>query len=702
MAADNESDPAPPLPSLPDVTGLDAGKDQPGSRLTLPEVHGLTPPGQPTTSDVDVEFAQGGPDLSAAVSMPDGPPPAPEPAPAVPAPPPEAPSEQPSTRLAAGRMFGGYELVAKIGQGGMGEVYKARQVSLDRVVAIKILSKALYDNDEFIKRFEREAKAIARITHPNIVGVYDFGQIDGLRFMVNEFVDGNSLAKLISDRLILPAAEVVPLIVQCLAGLSHVGSQGIVHRDIKPDNILITKDNVAKIADFGLAKDVSRKDDNTDLTAVGLAMGTPAYMSPEQCMGQKLDVRSDLYAFGVTAWFALTGQKPFIGNSSFEVMTKQREHTPPQPHEVVPGIPPTLSAVVMRMLAKKAEDRYADAEACRQAWIDVGVQMGVFGRGDPENRPRPTIDLPALVPLPPPVQSPPPAEPQAVAPVTVAPTPADAPPQSRTGLSGRSAPGTESVRGHGSERHGAGSDRQDRAPRRAPDSQTCPMCGNLNRQDASVCGRCGHVLREGNDAATMQQQEIEAQRLFETRRYGEAAVLWARLADREQDKRARSVLRSKEREARKQEHDARIAELRGKSSAAVGRGDLRGALTLLEQGREMHRDSAASTTSSSVSDVQLERDIASLRQRLAWRRRAWQIILGLLVIAAAVLAVVAVRQGWFGRTATRVALVTPTAPGEQPALPITAPTAPVDDDATKPDTVPVSIPVSTPETGGSP
>jgi len=673
MAAANESDPAPPL-RQPEILGPD---NPAASRPQLPDVHGLTPP-KPTT--IGVEFSQGDPDLSAAVSMPEPPPP-PEPAPAVPSPPREpvtepAPVDQPSGpsgRMATGRMFGGYELMSKLGQGGMGEVYKARQISLDRVVAIKILSKALYDNDEFIKRFEREAKAIARITHPNIVGVYDFGKIDGLRFMVNEFVDGSSLAKLISDRLLLAPSEVVTLVVQCLAGLSHVGSQGIVHRDIKPDNILITKDNIAKIADFGLAKDVSRKDDHTDLTAVGLAMGTPAYMSPEQCMGQKLDVRSDIYAFGVTAWFALTGQKPFTGNSSFEVMTKQREFMPPQPHEVVPGIPPDLSLVVMKMLAKKAEDRYPDAESCRQAWIDVGVQLGIFGRGDPENRPRPPAppppDMPGLVPLPPPVpvpsaqgsagEAPLPPPP----PVPGAPPVAEAPTANpRTSSTLRAGPGSETLKGGP-----ATTAPPERASRRLPDSQTCPMCGNLNRPEASVCTRCGHVLKQGSDAATLQQQELEAQRLFEAKRFGEAAALWARLADREQEKRARSVLRSKEREARKQEHDAKINDLRARANAAVSRGDIKNALQLLEQGRELHRDSAASTTSSSVSDVQLEHDIVVLRQRLVLRRRLWQITIAILVLVVLIVAALALG----GKTATPPPAPLPT-PGE-PVPPVPAP-----------------------------
>jgi hypothetical protein len=374
-------------------------------------------------------------------------------------------------------------------------------------------------------------------------------------------------------------------------------------------------------------------------------------MSPEQCMGQKLDVRSDLYAFGVTAWFALTGQKPFTGNSSFEVMTKQREYMPPPPHEVVPGIPPALSQVILRMLAKKAEDRFPDAESCRLAWIDVGVQLGVLGRAELDARPRASSEMPALVPLPP-------APTTASAPPLPAPS-TEAPAMPPSAEAPRPSPvarvGTESVRSHErppserppSERPSPERPSSERAVRRGSDSTTCPMCGNLNRPEAAVCGRCGNVLRVAADAATLQQQEAEAQRLYEAKRFADAASLWARLADRETDKRSRSVLRSKEREARKQEHDHRIGELRTRAAATVARGDLQAALTMLEQGRDQHRDSAASSASSSVTDVQLERDVAALRARLAWRRRARNIVLVLIVAVLAVVALVAVRQGWF-------------------------------------------------------
>jgi hypothetical protein len=176
------------------------------------------------------------------------------------------------------------------------------------------------------------------------------------------------------------------------------------------------------------------------------------------------------------------------------------------------------------------------------------------------------------------------------------------------------------------------------------------------------------VLRAVSDAAAMQQQEGEAQRLFEQKRFSEAATIWARLADRETDKRGRSILRSKEREARRQEHEAKIGELRARAQAAVGRGDFKGALAQLEQGRELHRDSAASSASSSVSDVQLERDIAALRQRLAWRRRVAQIAIAAVLVIGGVVVFFGFRQGWF-RPATASASATPTSPAAPATVP---------------------------------
>jgi serine/threonine protein kinase len=287
MVLDKDSQPSDKLPSLPDLPGM----------LDLPQVSvegnggsktgalNLTPEFRASDSSADR-------DLSVVVDLPSA---------KVVSNSDEPVAEEVDPYL--GKMFGNYQLVQKVGQGGMGLVYKGRQVSLDRVVAVKILNKSLCDNAEFIKRFEREAKSIARINHPNIMAVYDFGQTDGIYYMVTEFIEGFSLSKQISDRVMMSVESLSPLIVQCLAGLAYVGTSGIVHRDIKPDNILITLDGIAKIADFGLAKDVTRND-ATDLTAVGLAMGTPAYMSPEQCMGRKLDGRSDVYALGVTIYLA--------------------------------------------------------------------------------------------------------------------------------------------------------------------------------------------------------------------------------------------------------------------------------------------------------------------------------------------------------------------------------------------------------------
>ncbi len=568
---------------------------------------------------------------------------------------------QPETDLYLGKSFGGYRLEAKIGQGGMGTVYKGRQVSLDRIVAVKILNKALYENREFIKRFEREAKSIAKINHPNIVAVYDFGVHDGLWFMVNEYVEGQSLSKIIGDRLVVPVAEVVNWLVHCLAGLAHVGQGNIVHRDIKPDNILVTRDGVAKIADFGLAKDVSERNDSTDLTAVGLAMGTPAYMSPEQCMGRKLDGRSDQYSLGVTAYFALTGQKPFVGQSSFEIMTQQREHTPPPTHQLNPSVPAEVSALVARMLAKDPADRFGDATVCRDAWIEVGTALGLFGavrrsgefevpagllapttQVPPPGEPRKSARLrsdPAIQALP----TAAPAKPDAVAgrpayerqnSLEIRPDPvaSPAPPAPRRPITdiplGIRAPGDAGER-TASERteRGPHSERHRSAP---PSAQACGKCGHLNRADATSCARCAHPLREGQPNAA-RDQEVEALRLVDAGRHREAAAIYARLADKETDKRARSILRAKEREARKVETERQVGDITVRARGLRERGDLPGAIALLEQGQRLVGESPAVGTAAPGADGGIGQEIAELRGLLSGRRRQRSLIV---VVAA--------------------------------------------------------------------
>ncbi len=574
-----------------------------------------------------------------------------------------------------GKSFGGYRLEKRIGQGGMGLVYRGRQVSLDRVVAVKILNKALCDNQEFIKRFEREAKSIARINHPNIVAVYDFGVHDALWYMVTEFVEGKSMSVLIGDRLVLPVAEVAQLMIGALAGLDHVGQSGIVHRDIKPDNILITREGVAKIADFGLAKDVTERDDRTDLTAVGLAMGTPAYMSPEQCMGRKLDGRSDQYSLGISAYFALTGQKPFTGQSSFEIMTKQREYIPPPPHQVNPSVPMAISGVIMRMMAKDPADRYGDSATCRQAWIDAGAESAVplpkLRSGEWDMPGQPTRRNPAAVTsssnLPPVAM--PPDLPQIVHPPshaaagTALPQSLPAPPATATAGSGnegrrasevrrlsateqaslrRATAGTadlgEAVPPPPPERTGTDralspTDRRSHLVSGTISAVTCAKCGMLNRPETVTCTRCATPLKGGDPLRMARDQEAEANRHLDLGRPREAAAIFARLADQEQDRRTKSVLRAREREARRADLEKQLQERLARGRGLADRGDLKGAINLLRTARELFVEHSAAT-SSVLDSVQgkLEVEIHDLEERVAGRRRIRWLVGAILVL----------------------------------------------------------------------
>jgi eukaryotic-like serine/threonine-protein kinase len=248
-----------------------------------------------------------------------------------------------------------YELLGKIGGGGMGVVYRARDLKLDRVVALKFLSAALSMSDGERQRFVREAKAASALDHPNIGAVFDIDETsDGQTFIAMAYYAGETLKEKIASGASLD--EMIAIAIQVVHGLAKAHSRGIVHRDIKPSNIIVTEDGVAKIIDFGLAT----LSDAT-LSGVAVARGTPAYMSPEQALGQDVDVRADLWAIGVMLYEIVTGQLPFAGTNATAVLFEVVHDKPKRPRELRADIPPELERIVLKALAKKRDDRYSSA-----------------------------------------------------------------------------------------------------------------------------------------------------------------------------------------------------------------------------------------------------------------------------------------------------------------------------------------------------
>ncbi len=239
--------------------------------------------------------------------------------------------------------FPEYELIEMLGRGGMGEVYKARQKKLNRLVAIKVLPEPFGKLDEFTERFHREAQSLARLNHPNIVTIYDYGTTDGLCYFVMEYIDGVDLKRAIEARTLTPE-EALKIVPQVCDALQFAHDAGIVHRDIKPANILITRDGRVKIADFGLAKIVGKNPADITLTAIGAVMGTPEYMAPEQRHAtQTVDHRADIYSLGVVFYEMLTGEVPM---GVFE----------PPSHKVQVDV--RLDEIVLRTLEREPERRY--------------------------------------------------------------------------------------------------------------------------------------------------------------------------------------------------------------------------------------------------------------------------------------------------------------------------------------------------------
>ena len=288
----------------------------------------------------------------------------------------------PLMALTNGTKLGPYEIVAPLGSGGMGEVYRARDTRLDRIVAVKILPSHLSDNSTLRQRFEQEAKAISSLNHPHICILHDVGHQDGTDFLVMEYLEGETLAKLL-EKGPLPLAQVLKYGVEIADALDKAHRTGIVHRDLKPGNIMLTKSG-AKLLDFGLAKAAVPLTTGATLTAAatrttpvtqqGTVVGTFQYMSPEQIEGKELDGRSDIFSLGAVLYEMLTGQRAFQGKSQLSVASAILEKEPAPISTIKPLTPPALDRAIRRCLAKDPEDRWQTARdlLLELKWIAEG------------------------------------------------------------------------------------------------------------------------------------------------------------------------------------------------------------------------------------------------------------------------------------------------------------------------------------------
>jgi serine/threonine-protein kinase len=288
-----------------------------------------------------------------------------------------------------GRTFAGkYTLETMLGQGAMGAVYRARQIDLDKTVAIKVLHRELAADATVVERFRREAKAASRLEHPNSIRVFDFGrEPDGVLYLAMEYLAGQSLLGVMQEAGRLPPQAVVHVLSQVLSALSVAHELGIFHRDLKPENIMIVEGRgqdgelteIVKVCDFGIAKilepDAPQGSSASPRkgTTTGIVVGTPDYMSPEQARGQRVDGRSDLYSVGVILYELLAGQVPFQGQTPLDVVVKHVSEPPAPPSSVQAGVDSRLEAVCLKALEKQAADRFPDARAMRQALREAVV-----------------------------------------------------------------------------------------------------------------------------------------------------------------------------------------------------------------------------------------------------------------------------------------------------------------------------------------
>ena len=289
------------------------------------------------------------------------------------------------------RQIPGYQMLSKLGAGAMATVYKARQLSLDRIVAIKVLPQKHSNDPNFIQRFYDEGKAAAKLNHANIVGAYDVGQAGEYHYFVMEYVDGRTVYDDISSKGAYSEEEALKITTEVAEALSHAHAQGFIHRDVKPKNIMITNDGTVKLADMGLARAVS--DREAAEAEAGKAYGTPYYISPEQIRGEiEIDFRADIYALGATAYHMVTGRVPFEGANPSAVMRKHLSEDLEPPDHINDKLSSGFSEIIEICMAKSPKKRYGTTE-------DLLHDLQAVSRGEPPVIARKMVDLSALAAL---------------------------------------------------------------------------------------------------------------------------------------------------------------------------------------------------------------------------------------------------------------------------------------------------------------
>ena len=294
-----------------------------------------------------------------------------------------------------GERIGDYQVIERIGSGGMGAVYKVRNLITDRIDAMKVLLPDLRQAPDLAERFSREIKVHASLIHPNIAALHTAMRVENQLLMIMEFVEGTSLAHRLRQGPI-QCQESVNYVCQVLSALNYAHDRGIIHRDIKPANIMVTPGKIVKLMDFGIATTTQTGTLQNRLTAAGMALGSVHYMSPEQVKAAPPDARSDLYSLGITFYEMVTGQCPIRGNSEYEIMAAHVALTPPSPIELNPFLPPAVAAIVLKSIQKRPDDRFqtaaefrASLEALTAAPAQSVPQQTVLTASRPEVAPRP-------------------------------------------------------------------------------------------------------------------------------------------------------------------------------------------------------------------------------------------------------------------------------------------------------------------------